>query len=233
VLPLGPTRPVVIDSNAIICGAEHVAKLVRQLPRTRRSLVSDRLLALLPVLGHRLGNGIVETSVEGMKLGRGDRRLRLVRQLGKGLTDTPVVVDLGYFETPLEEISAVFGRALDRVGGSIRARQGADELVQEQGDAVRELLLRRAWRGSRRGLCARPSDDGGSVRQEEFVEHPNNVATIPLARTQSRNLARPRPARGRQSGRNYKFPGEMHGATSDSTRRRAASLRVRKGGMSV
>src|SRR5580698_5755147 len=90
-----------------------VAKLVREVSQTLRALKGDRLLASPHVLGDCLGNGVVETMVENVKLGRGNRCLRLVRQLGDRQAKTAIVVnDLGNREAQREETTTVLGRAI-------------------------------------------------------------------------------------------------------------------------
>jgi hypothetical protein len=44
---------------------------------------------LQPILGDGFGDGVVKTSVKGVKFSRGDGRFRLIGQLGDGLTNTP------------------------------------------------------------------------------------------------------------------------------------------------
>jgi hypothetical protein len=51
-------------------GRERVAVFVRELSRTHPSCLGDGSLALLHVLGDGFGDGVVKTSVEGVKLGR-------------------------------------------------------------------------------------------------------------------------------------------------------------------
>lgn len=70
-----------------------VAHLVREDAEALYSFCGGRALAQAQVLGHRFGDGVIETPVENMKLERGDRRLHLMGQLGHGLADIPVVMD--------------------------------------------------------------------------------------------------------------------------------------------
>src|SRR5580658_7238589 len=146
---------------------------MRQLPGPRAPILGNGSLTLLPILGDGLRDGIIETSVEGLKLGRADRRVGFVGQLGNGLTDSAVVMnDLGYGESAPEKISAVLGRSLrDRIGRNVRRAQRVDELIQEQRYAVQELVLGRARRGPRGNLCTRAADDRGTIEGEELVEH--------------------------------------------------------------
>jgi hypothetical protein len=69
------------------------------------------------VLGDGGGDGVVEASVEGAELGRGDRHHPFESELGDGLADVSIVVDhLADGEAHPEQLVAVPGRAVGDSG---------------------------------------------------------------------------------------------------------------------
>jgi hypothetical protein len=95
---------------------------VGQLAGPGASIFGEVSLALLRVLGHGLRDGIVETSIEDLKLDGSDRRVHFIGQLCDGLADATIVLDdLGHGKATPEKISAVLGGTLgDRIGRDVR-----------------------------------------------------------------------------------------------------------------
>jgi hypothetical protein len=68
----------------------------------RGGVIVRRLAFLAPVFGHGAGDGLVETQIQGAKIGGADRRILLDRQLRDRLAHVPVVVHhLRHREPPL------------------------------------------------------------------------------------------------------------------------------------
>src|SRR5579883_232720 len=170
--------------------AEGVAKLVGEVPQALGPGVDDRLLAGARVLADRLRDGLIEASVERVELGRADWRLRLARQVGDNLADPSIIMDdLGDREAPIEEIATMPRSALGhRFGRRLGEAQRVDELVQEKGDALLELLFGGARRRPEGHLRARAFDNRSPVREEEFVKHPG----LNLPRRAGRGGGRPK-----------------------------------------
>src|SRR5580698_1505545 len=111
-----------------------------------------------------------------MKLLDGDRHVLLVGQLGHGLADVTVAANnLRHREAYLEHVAAVQRSALsdrsDRLGGGLRDAQSFDELVQEEGNAILQLVYGRPWSQSRHNLCPDAREEFYAVGADELTEH--------------------------------------------------------------
>ena len=132
-----------------------IAELVCEDPQPLGFRIGGFQLALPSVLGDRLGRHVVEAAVQRMELIGRDFRFQLFRELGDRLTEVAIVVDdLADGEALLEEILGV----VDCVRAHLRQRplqlplhlQCLNELIEEQRDAVLQLVVRRQRRQSRR-----------------------------------------------------------------------------------
>ena len=124
-----------------------------------------------------LGDGGVQTAIQGVKVLGADERAALDRQLGDRLTDVTVVVDhLRHGETHSQQLLAMLRRSRpDRVGWERKARVLAPErfceLAQEEGNPVFDLLDRSRFERACSDLSARARDQLVAVQLDEFVEH--------------------------------------------------------------
>ena len=74
-------------------------------------LIRNSEIALIAEFGDRIGNGIVQTTVEGSKLIYQKRRIALVGEIRNGLTQVAIVVnDLVNREPELQQLASVLCR---------------------------------------------------------------------------------------------------------------------------
>ena len=113
-------------------------------------LGGEGIVQMTPIRGDRIGNRVVEQAIESVKLVNGDRRIRLLCQLGDGLADISVTVDdLVHRVTLREQFLAMqasgtavldryrgflLGSGNDRVSrrrGRLLSAKRLDELIEE------------------------------------------------------------------------------------------------------
>jgi len=146
-------------------------------------------VALKAELRHRVGDGIVQAPVQGPELHHGKGRIPLERQVGDGLAQVAVVVDdLVDGVTQQQQLLAMRGGANADLGQRPRVaarrardgrarrgivivlcREGAGELVQEQGHPMGQLLVGRLAPGALGHLSLAPRDQFVAVVGQEMV----------------------------------------------------------------
>ena len=150
--------------------SEVVTQFVRESTHALSSLVGQRLLPHSPVFGHCLGDGVVETAVQGVKFVNRDVRVELEGQLGHRLAQIAIVVNhLAYGESHAEHVVAAFRCGRAHFVREWRALQRLNELIDEERDAFRELCFGYTWSRSRCNLYFGARDDVASFRLEELV----------------------------------------------------------------
>jgi hypothetical protein len=88
--------------------AQEVPHLVRQKTKMLYPGATDGPVTLMLVLGHGLGDGVVETAIKRLKVVSANRDVAFIRQLGHALADTPIVVDhLADGESEAQQFRAV------------------------------------------------------------------------------------------------------------------------------
>ena len=131
----------------------------------------------------RLGDRLVHASIERAELVGRDGNAEPHRELRHRLAHVAVVVDdLLDREAGAPQLRSVHRRPPSDLAvglarrGPLLAAQGLRELVEEVGDAVFELRLRRAGGGPCRDLHARARNQVVAVDGQELVEHPTLAA---------------------------------------------------------
>jgi hypothetical protein len=166
-------------------GVEEVPQLVREHSQALGSAVTQRALPLSGKLRDRLGDGVVETQIERLKLRCRNPRVLIRCQFGDGLADITVVVnDLRDAEAHAKQMIPMLPRTLsdllviDRVARLCQA-QRRDELVHEDRNPTHELFFVGLRRRSRCNSSPRAIEDGTSVPSDEIGEHPTIVRSKP------------------------------------------------------
>ena len=158
-------------------------------------------LALETELGDSVRDGVVQAPIQGSEFIDGERHIPFERQVGDGLAEIPVVVDDLIHGVPhLEEFLPVGGgchphlgqgervaarrprdpKALGIVIGFLRP-QRSRELLQEQGNALGELLGGGGALGALLDLPPTSRDELVSVAGEKFVHGRLSMNNSPVS----------------------------------------------------
>ena len=146
------------------CGLDEVAEFVREETQALSFRFGGLQFSLPSVLGNRLGGHVVEAAVQRVELVGRDFRFHLVGEFGDRLTDVAVVMhDLPDGEALLEKIAGVVdgvGAHLRRQSVALRLKpQRLGELIEENGDAVLQLVVRRQRYSPLQHLVACPTEE--------------------------------------------------------------------------